>query len=53
MAILAGVVPKDAVNWVRQHYHQKSIDTREQEKWVLWFAEEAERRGSGRGKRMC
>ena len=40
MATLAGVDAGDAVDWVRRHYDERAIETREQEDWVLWFASE-------------
>ena len=39
MAILAGVTPGQAVEWVRDHYHPAAAETPDQEDWVLWFAE--------------
>jgi len=39
MAVLAGVLPEDAVEWVRGHYHPGAIETPEQEAWVLWFGD--------------
>jgi hypothetical protein len=45
MAILAGVPPKDAVAWVRGNYDTEAVEGRKQEEWVLWFADEVERRG--------
>jgi hypothetical protein len=39
MAILAGVSPEDAVEWVRDHVHPNAVETEEQEAWVLWFGE--------------
>jgi protein-tyrosine phosphatase len=41
MAVLAGVPPTEAVRWVREHYDVEAVETREQAKWVLWFASEA------------
>jgi hypothetical protein len=38
MAILAGIAPGQAVDWVREHYDPAAIETPEQEEWVLWFA---------------
>ncbi len=38
MAILAGIAPGQAVQWVRKHYDSAAIETPEQEEWVLWFA---------------
>jgi hypothetical protein len=38
MAILAGVAPDQAVQWVREHYDPVAVETPEQEEWVLWFA---------------
>ena len=39
MVILAGVVPEQAVEWVREHYDSAAVETPEQEGWVLWFAD--------------
>jgi hypothetical protein len=38
MAILAGVPPDGAVDWVRSHYDPAAVETPEQEAWVEWFA---------------
>jgi hypothetical protein len=38
MAILAGIAPGQAVQWVREHYDAAAIETPAQEEWVLWFA---------------
>jgi|ThiBio_1000_plan_1041568.scaffolds.fasta_scaffold18658_1 hypothetical protein len=38
MATLAGVPAGDAVAWVRAHYHERAVETAEQEAWVCWFA---------------
>jgi len=43
LAVLAGVAPTDAVSWVRGNYDVRAVETSEQENWVLWFAEWAER----------
>ena len=45
MAILAGVPPEGAVAWVRRNYDTEAVEGPKQEKWVLWFAEEVNRRG--------
>jgi len=45
MAVLAGVPPKDAVAWVRRNYDTEAVEGTEQERWVLWFADEVKRRG--------
>lgn len=34
LAILSGVSPGDAVEWVRAHYHPKAVETRPQRRWV-------------------
>jgi protein-tyrosine phosphatase len=44
MAILAGVAPGDAVEWVRDHYDPAAVETPEQEDWVLWFASHMRRK---------
>ena len=38
MAVLAGVEPADAVDWVRRNYRPGAVETPEQESWVDWFA---------------
>jgi protein-tyrosine phosphatase len=38
MAILAGVSPNEAVEWVRQHYCSNAVEHEDQEVWVLRFA---------------
>lgn len=43
LAVLAGVAPGDAVPWVRRHYDVRAVETADQERWVLWFAEWAQR----------
>jgi protein-tyrosine phosphatase len=45
MAVLAGVVPNEAVAWVRQNYDRRAVENREQEQWVLRFAGEVKHRG--------
>jgi len=45
MAVLAGVAPNEAVAWVRQNYDRRAVENTRQQQWVLWFAEEVERRG--------
>lgn len=53
MAILAGVAPRDAVAWVREHYHPYAVWGGPQEEWVSWCgahwreAEAAARRAYG------
>ena len=37
MAILAGVAPGQAVDWVRAAYRPQAVETPEQEAWVEWF----------------
>lgn len=39
MAILAGIAPNHAVQWVRDHYDPDAVDPPDQEAWVLWFAD--------------
>ncbi|MFI5041101.1 MAG: protein-tyrosine phosphatase family protein [Acidimicrobiales bacterium] len=43
LAILAGVVPADAVAWVRNHYHPSAVETPEQERLVARFAQTLDR----------
>jgi Protein-tyrosine phosphatase len=38
MAILAGHPADDAVNWTRQHYRPRAVETRGQQRWIRWFA---------------
>jgi len=39
LAVLAGVVPEDAVAWVRTHYHPSAVETPEQERLIHRFAQ--------------
>jgi hypothetical protein len=39
MAILAGIVPPEAVAWVRANYRSDAIETPEQERFVTTFAD--------------
>jgi Swiss Army Knife protein, DSP-PTPase phosphatase domain len=39
MAVLAGLPPPEAVEWVRANYRPGAVETVEQEAWVRWFAE--------------
>lgn len=48
MAVLAGVPPAEAVEWVRGEYNVQAVETPAQEGWVSWFAERA-RENSGSG----
>ena len=34
LAIQSGIEPADAVDWVREHYHHKAIETPWQRRWV-------------------
>lgn len=34
LAVLSGVAPDDAVTWVREHYHQRAVETRAQRRWI-------------------
>jgi protein-tyrosine phosphatase len=43
LAVLAGVAAADAVSWVRRNYDVRAVETAEQEQWVLWFSEWANR----------
>jgi hypothetical protein len=38
MAVLSGVLPEDAVEWVRDQYHPCAVETDQQASWVAWFA---------------
>ena len=44
MAILGGVAPGEAVEWVREAYRPEAVETAEQEAWVEWFGRWAEPR---------
>jgi protein-tyrosine phosphatase len=37
MAVLAGVPAPDAVQWVRENYDTRAVETEEQERFVAWF----------------
>jgi len=39
-AILAGVPADQAIEWVRDHYCSKAVETGPQERWIEWFAEQ-------------
>jgi protein-tyrosine phosphatase len=39
MAVLAGVPPASAVDWVRREYNPAAVETSAQEQWVRWFAD--------------
>jgi len=41
MAVLAGVAPAGAVDWVRRNYDVRAVETPAQERWVLWFSDQA------------
>jgi len=38
LAVRAGVQPKDAVDWVRDHYDQRAVETSEQSAFIERFA---------------
>jgi rhodanese/phosphatase family protein len=38
MAILAGQPAETAVNWTRQHYRPRAVETPGQRRWIMWFA---------------
>lgn len=42
MAVLAGVPAAHAVQWVREHYDARAVETDEQEQWVAWFGSSPE-----------
>jgi hypothetical protein len=46
MAILAGVPPAQAVQWVKDHYHPGAVETDAQNEWVLWFGEHTRNRAT-------
>lgn len=35
LAIMSGVDPADAVDWVRANYHSRAVETRRQRAWIL------------------
>ncbi|MGB2982490.1 MAG: protein-tyrosine phosphatase family protein [Candidatus Bipolaricaulia bacterium] len=37
MAILSGVPAEKAVDWVRDHYDPRAVETSDQEGWAAWF----------------
>jgi len=39
MAVLSGVPPAEAVEWVRRTYDARAVETAAQANWVYWFAE--------------
>jgi hypothetical protein len=40
MAVLSGVAGADAVEWVRNHYHPRAIETPWQRRWIQLFSDE-------------
>jgi protein-tyrosine phosphatase len=34
MAVMSGITPSDAVDWVRRNYHPKAVETPWQRRWV-------------------
>ncbi len=34
IAVLAGIPPDEAVDWVRRHYHSRAVETPWQRRWV-------------------
>ncbi|MDQ4093732.1 MAG: phosphatase [Actinomycetota bacterium] len=38
MAILARHPAETAVNWTRQHYRPRAVETSGQRRWITWFA---------------
>jgi protein-tyrosine phosphatase len=39
MAIVAGVPAERAIEWVRDNYCEKAVETGPQERWIVWFGE--------------
>lgn len=37
-AVMCGLSPGSAIDWVRARYDHRAIETAEQEQWVSWFA---------------
>ena len=38
LAVLSGVAPEDAVDWVRAHYEPRAVETPWQRRWVRLLA---------------
>jgi hypothetical protein len=49
LTVLAGVPARDAVGWVRDHYHPQAVDTSDQEQLVSRFALSLNRDQGGAG----
>ncbi|EOD69277.1 protein-tyrosine phosphatase family protein [Amycolatopsis vancoresmycina] len=41
LATLSGVPVGEAVAWVREHYHERAVETPWQRRWVSWFARQS------------
>jgi protein-tyrosine phosphatase len=41
LATLSGVPEGEAVAWVREHYHERAVETPWQRRWVTWFARQS------------
>lgn len=38
LATRAGLPPRQAVAWAREHHHRRAVETPWQRRWVAWFA---------------
>jgi hypothetical protein len=38
-AVICGLVPAEALTWVRKHYDCRAVETPAQEAWVAWFGQ--------------
>ena len=45
-AVLSGVRPADAIDWIRKNYSKRAVENDDQEKWVAWFGEWALQTGA-------
>lgn len=39
MAVLSGISPRDAVQWTRQHYNHRAVETPWQRRWIAKLAD--------------
>lgn len=47
LVTLSGLDPASAVDWVRERYDPRAVETRSQRRWVAWFADRATRDPEG------
>jgi protein-tyrosine phosphatase len=38
MAVLAGIPVEKSVEWVRENYNSRAVETGRQRRWIEWFA---------------